>query len=203
MNRNYGFEHLSGFSQVDRSTIGPDGKWSNGLNDDGTFNLDSDSYPGPQPFSEIESQAVRGLVDNSFQTGNEVDRIRCSLSWHSYGGMVLHPMGHLIAQPGLSTLDRQCFTKLSNSFANESGYINMRDTFPTVYYPSYGDSDDWLFKERRVHALTVEAFGHPEGNPSYPNGDFNPDTKARFDQAVDLNIDGAKAIMRVCPCTPD
>jgi len=204
LNRNYGFEHLSGFTQTYRSSLSSDAQSSNGLNYDGSFNMDDNTYPGPQPFSEVESQAVRGLIADRFLTGHEVDGIRCSISWHSYGGMVLRPMGHLTATtPGLSPSDRQCFETLSDAFANASGYTNMRDTFPSKYYPTYGDSNDWLLKERRVSALTVEAYGPTEGNSSFPNGSFNPGTAALRDQVVDRSIVGAMAFMKVCPCTPD
>jgi hypothetical protein len=202
LNRNYGFEHLSSFSQAYRSSLGSFPQSANGLNSDGSFNLDSDQYPGPKPFSEVETQAVRGLVDNSFRTGHEVDGIRCSISWHSFGGMVLHPMGHATTS-GLSTADRQCFKKLSDAFAKASGYTNMKDTFPTTHYPVYGELDDWLFKNRNVDAITVEAYGIPEGNASYPYGDFNPSTAAVRDQVVKLNIDGTMAFIDACPCTVD
>jgi hypothetical protein len=204
LNRNYGFEHLSSFSQATRSSLGSDAQSTNGLNYDGSFYLDSDTYPGPQPFSEIETQAVRGLVDNRFRTGNEVDGIRCSLSWHSFGGMVIHPMGHNpLTSPGLSPSNRQCFKMLSEAFAKASGYTNMEDKFPTTYYPVYGELDDWLLKDRNIYGLTVEAYGPSDGNASPPYGSFNPGTAAMRDHVVDINIKGVMAFMDACPCKVD
>jgi hypothetical protein len=204
INRNYDFEHLSQFTVAVRKKLSSDAKNSNGLQDDGTFYIDCNTYPGNKSFSETETQAVAGLVDDQFITGHEVDGIKCTVTWHSYGGYVMHPMGHIPkTTKGLSPSERLCFETLATTFANASGYQNLLDSFPRKHYPTYGEATDWLLKKRKVYGLTIESYGPQEGNGTAPHGFFNPGSKAVLDQLVKRNVDGALAFMSACPCTQD
>jgi Zinc carboxypeptidase/Bacterial TSP3 repeat len=196
LNRNYGFEHISTLNAAARAALSKDAKLSNGLDEGGNFNLDNETYGGTAAFTEVETQAVRGLAKNRFRNGSQVDGLKCSLSWHSWVGEVAHPYGHDM-QPDLTAAERQAFKKVSDAFAQPTGYKNIYDTWKTKHYPTYGDSDDWLFKDANgVLALTVEAFSLAEHGPGDPG--FFPATAARRDAVSQNNVKGALAFIGAC-----
>jgi hypothetical protein len=205
LNRNYGFEHLRTLTTDQRAGLSKRAKDANGLRADGNFNLDDDGYAGPMPFSEVETQAVKGLAENLFATGSEVSGLGCSLSWHSYLGLVLHPLGHTPFPPntGLSAADRDRFNNMAQAVAAATNYRNLRDTFQfqrrSFGYPVFGSSDDWLFKERRVFALTVEAYSQGAGGERMGTGPaYFPETEAKRDAVVQNNVKGALALVNAC-----
>ena len=68
-------------------------RFGNGIADNGDLDVESFQYPGNAAFTEVESQAVRGLAHNQFLTRkvrDEVDGLVCSLSWHTFS-LVGHP----------------------------------------------------------------------------------------------------------------
>ena len=196
LNRNYGFEHVTSLTQAERAAMLH--KESNGLYPNGSLNAYSDQYPFFAPFSEVETRAVRGLVDNQFLSGYEVTHIMCSLSWHSYGGEVIHPMGHATAN-GLNEADRPKFDTITDAFANATGYQNTKDTWPMTHYDVYGDSDDWLYKERNIFAITVESYSDSERQFGGPT--FYPTTSIKKNIVVNNNVQGAMAFLNAC-CEP-
>ena len=214
LNRNYAFAHPSTFTQAQRMSL-PDIGMS-GV-DAGTGNLqpDSDMYPGPQPFSEVETQAVRGLAHSQFLTKlrEEVDGLVCALSWHSYGGVVGHPMGHVAVPPstGLDAPDTNPFDTLTKAMATAASYTDVQDDYATTgtvdgcsvpHYMVYGDSNDWFYKDGDTFAALIEEFSSPErgGCPFGPiQNDFNPQTAALRDTVADTNVKAALAMLKTCP----
>ncbi len=204
LNRNYGHEHISDLELKDRAVLEPiRAKTRNGLFLDGNFRPNSETYPFTAPFSEVETQAVRGLANNQFRTGNEVGGLKCSLSWHTFTklGEVLHPLSHKpINGPGLTDAERRDLGSLTAVVARTTGYSDETDKFPVKHYPVYGDSEDWLFRKRKVLALTVEAFSEAEhganANQSKPR--FFPDTAGVRNKVVDNNVRGGVAFADAC-----
>ena len=214
LNRNYDSAHPSTFPPAQRKTL-PDIGLS-GV-DTGTGNLlpDADTYPGPSPFSEVETQAVRGLAHSQFLTRlrEEVDGLACMLSWHSYGGVVGHPMGHAAVAPatGLDASDIGPFDALTQAMAQAASYTDVQDDYATTgvvdgcsspHYMVYGDSNDWFYKDGDTFATLIEEYSSPErGN--CPTGsiqnDFYPLTAALRDAVADTNIRAALAMLKICP----
>jgi len=210
LNRNYGFEHATSLTAAQRAALDPNARDSNGIANNGDLDVDSPQYPGTGPFTEVETQAVRGLAHNQFltETRDEVDGLICSLSWHTYGGVVGHPMSHKPTPPntGLTGADKTTLGGLADGVAVAigSGYKNIRDTFPDLKvsngdtingYPVYGDSDDWLYKDGHTFSLLVEGYSPAEGLIGF---NFYPTTAAGRDAVAAHNFQGALALIRTC-----
>ncbi|MGY4515039.1 M14 family zinc carboxypeptidase [Lysobacter sp. HA18] len=213
LNRNYAFGHPSTFTQAQRMSL-PDMGMS-GVDAAGNLVPDNDTYPGPSPFSEVETQAVRGLAHSQFLTRNkrEVDGLACMLSWHSYGGVVGHPMGHVAVPPAtnLNPPDVAPFDKLTKAMATAASYTDVQDDYATVgvvdgcatpHYMVYGDSNDWFYKDGHTFGTLIEEFSSPERG-SCPVGpiqnDFNPQTAALRDAVADTGVKAAIAMLKTCP----
>ena len=210
LNRNYGFAHATTLTQAQRAALDPRTRNSNGIRNNGDFDIDNPQFPGTAPFTEVETQAVRGLAHSQFLTRErkEVDGLICSLSWHSYGGVVGHPMGHKPVPPAtdLTAADRATLGGLTDGVAAAVafGYKNIKDGFKDLSfangdtingYSVFGDSDDWLFKDKHTYALLIEAFSVPEG---LVGTTFNPDTAAGRDALTLHNFQGAVHLIKNC-----
>jgi hypothetical protein len=201
-NRNYGFEHVRSFSQSEWSNLtDPE---VNGFRDSVGSGISpvSDTYAGEAAFTDVESQAVRGLANNEFGPGNsEIHGVSCSLSWHTRGGLIIHPMNHPTSN-GLSSADVPEFARLSGVVAQETGYRDTRDSWwlEASGYAVYGTSDDWLYKEKGVLAITVEAYSAEERNNEGP--EYFPVRGPKRSQVIRNNVRGAQRFMCNCggPC---
>ncbi len=186
-NRNYGFEHATALTPAQRAALSKDAQDTNGMTLTGDFNLDSPQYPGPSPFSEVETRAVRGLAHSQFLGENprQIDGLTCSLSWHTYSGTVTHPMSHKPAvspNTGLNPADRPVLDSFTGALAAVTGYRDLRDGFeaqreargdPIDGYPVFGDSDDWLYKDGGTRAILIEAFSSAEGSTENLFSDYS------------------------------
>jgi hypothetical protein len=211
LNRNYGFAHATTLTVPQRVALDQRTRESNGIRPDGSFDIDSPQYPGIAAFTEVETQAVRGLAHNQFLTRerDEVDGLICSLSWHTFGGVVGHPMAHTPPIPpatGLNSADRATLGGLTDGVAAAVGfgYTNIKDGFPNLSkangdtingYSVFGDSDDWFFKDKHTYSLLIEAFSVPEG---LVNDNFYPLDAAGRDAVTLHNFQGALHLIRNC-----
>ncbi len=189
--RNYGFEHVR--NVPNEEIHDPE---VNGMNSQGIFDPQSDTYAGLHPFSDVEALAVAGLASNSFFSGDEIDGIRCSLSWHTGGnGRVVHPMNHYTTD-GLDGSDIDKLNCLEETFANAAGYQSLGTSYWDGYYHAYGTSDDWLYKHNGILAVTAEAYSNPEGANAGPI--FFPEGRLIQMQVVNNNLNGAIDFMATC-----
>lgn len=201
LNRNYAFEHIRSRSAAQRQALSLRAKNANGLNATGAFDPDNPNltYAGLTAFSEFETRAVRAWAGGMFPDGNRVTGRKCSMSWHTYGGEVLHPMGHTTTD-GIRPEDRPHFLNVSTDIAAATGYRNVMDGFQNQPggYPTYGDSEDWLYKEHGVLSFTIEAFGAMDSGA----GDtlFYPVNAGRLTALVDRNVRGALAMAQSADC---
>jgi hypothetical protein len=105
----------------------------------------SETYRGPAPFSEPETQAVRDLA--------LAHKFIVSLSYHSYGQWYLYPWGYTQQR----TPDHQTFAEIGDSLA---AYNNYTPQMGWQLYLTNGDSDDWLYGEQtqkwKIYAFTPE-----------------------------------------------
>ncbi len=76
----------------------------------------SETYRGPAPFSAPETDAVRRFVEAR-------PNLRTSISYHSYGGQVLHPYGHTFTDvpPDMTQLDHDTFVAMGGQMAATTG----------------------------------------------------------------------------------
>ncbi|MDZ7393684.1 MAG: M14 family zinc carboxypeptidase [candidate division KSB1 bacterium] len=119
-----------------------------GYDNQGSSPIPSDqTYRGPAAFSEPEVQAIRDLCLQH--------RFKISLSYHSYGQLLLYPWGYR----AMNTPDHAVFKALADSCVAYNGYSPGNAASGTIYITN-GDSDDWLYGEQtqknKIFAFTPE-----------------------------------------------
>ena len=121
MNRNYGY------------------KWGN-VGASNSFS--SDTYHGPNAWSEPETQAIKMLAEREHFQG--------SASFHSYSELILYPFGYGYNIP---CEDTPTLAKLAGEMAKFNQYTPQNSA---DLYPAMGDSDDWLYGDHKTLAFTFE-----------------------------------------------
>jgi len=132
LNRNYGY--MWGFD-----------------NEGSSDNPNDETYRGPSPFSEPETQAMKWFVEShSFVT---------SISWHSGMEAILYPWVYTKKD----TPDNDLYRAMGSYMSAVSGYPygNPRDG---EVYVANGELDDWLYGVHNVLGLTVEVYGGTSDN---------------------------------------
>jgi len=196
-NRNYGFEHLRSFPETEWPNL-VDGNQSGMDYLELNIDVQSSTYGGETAFSDVETRAVRGLANNEFGPGNsEVHGLSCSLSRHTKGGLIIHPMNHPTAS-GLSSSDIPLFALLTDVIAQQTGYQNTLDSFwiSESGYAAWGTSDDWLYKEKGILAVTVEAYSADEWNNEGP--EYFPVPGPKRSEVIRKNVRAAQRF--ACRC---
>ncbi len=122
LNRNYGY-----FWGNDNSGSSP--------------NPNSETYRGPEPFSEPETRTMRDFVlDHEFVF---------SYNYHTFSNLLIYPWAYnnQLAEPSLAI-----FGKL---FTRENHY-KTGTSIETVGYNVNGNSDDWMYAEGGAKSFTPE-----------------------------------------------
>ncbi|MFN0175253.1 MAG: M14 family zinc carboxypeptidase [Saprospiraceae bacterium] len=101
----------------------------------------SDTYRGPDPFSEPETQMAKEFI--------EAHNFEIVLNCHTSGNKLVHPWGYENSVP---TPD---FTTLSEWFTGENNYLHG-SCWQTLGYLANGTSDDWMYGEKGKFAFTPE-----------------------------------------------
>ncbi len=172
LNRNYG--HLWGGA---------------GANDDPS----GETYRGPSPFSENETQAIRDLaLQHDFVF---------SLSYHSYGQIILYPWGNTYNPSDDDELFSAIGWGMSDRMTNKAGspreqYIPMRGS---QLYLTSGDDVDWMYGDLGVLPFVVETYpSFSDSSPAVTNpyNGFHP----REDKIVPVcedNLGGALFLLEI------
>jgi hypothetical protein len=117
-------------------------------------NLAAQTYPGPGPFSEPESQNIRDLVAR-----NQVTTL---ITNHTTAGLVLRA-------PGLAVLgdpvDEPIYKALGDAMAKENGYFSQKSF---ELYDTTGTTEDWTYGATGGLGFTFEIYC---GAPNYGTGD--------------------------------
>jgi carboxypeptidase T len=101
----------------------------------------SEVYRGPRPFSTEETQAVKQFVDDH--------HIKISISYHSFGELVLYPWGYTAKPPK----DKSLFVSIGENISRFNHYLVTQSI---RLYPTLGDSCDWMYGTHGVFAFTIE-----------------------------------------------
>ncbi len=114
----------------------------------------NDTYRGPSPASEPETQAVRFLC-NSHQ-------FQIAMNYHTFGNLLIHPWGYS-DQP---TSEDATFKGFGKMMTEENNFLVGTGT-ETVGYTVNGDSDDWMYGETdskpKIFSMTPEVGGNNVG----------------------------------------
>ena len=117
-------------------------KWGTGGS---SKNPSSDTYMGPTPFSEPETQAVRAWVENT-------PNATMLLSFHTFSELILYPWGHTNS-PVANARDRSVFVKMGKEMAKWNRYTPQQSS---QLYIASGDTVDWAYGEHQMFAFTFE-----------------------------------------------
>jgi carboxypeptidase T len=130
LNRNY-----AGSSDGDQ-----DGPWGSIGPASVSHNSDTEVYCGPWPFSEVETQAIQGLVD--------AHDVTILITYHTHGELVLWPWGY---DTGAHTDDNALLTSIGQGIASQIAkqYGGTYDPMQSAnLYPTTGDTADWAYGYR-------------------------------------------------------
>ncbi|MEX2596606.1 MAG: M14 family metallopeptidase, partial [Salibacteraceae bacterium] len=128
LNRNYGYE------------------W--GIDNQGSSpSTSAQTYRGPAPFSEPETQAVKWFC--------EQHDFGLALNYHSFGNYLIYPWG-----TGTElTPDSNVFIAMAEALTAQNNYL-FGTGVQTVGYSVNGDSDDWMYGEQttksKMFSMTPE-----------------------------------------------
>ena len=154
LNRNYGY--MWGYDDI-------------GSSPDPANNL----YRGPAPFSEPETQTIRDFFASR--------EIICSISYHSYGELILYPWGYTydLAE------DHDLLAALADSMNSGLGYAPSPGS---GLYLTNGDTDDWVYGDTALkpkgYSFCVELNSYEEGGFAPPDHLIAP----TCEKLLDLNL---------------
>ncbi|MDD5091421.1 MAG: M14 family metallopeptidase [Candidatus Wallbacteria bacterium] len=102
----------------------------------------SDTYKGPQIFSEPENCAIRDFARR--------EKFSVSISYHSHGNQILYPWSYT---GSIQAPDFELLKDLAEGMAALNGFEAIQSS---DLYPAGGESDDWLYTDIKCLAFTFE-----------------------------------------------
>lgn len=133
LNRNYGY--MWGYDDIGSSP-----------------NTWSETYRGPAPFSEPETQAIRDFILQK--------HFPVVLNYHSYSNLLLYPWGYI---PD-TTPDQRIFSQFAQKLVLDNAYSSGPASL--MLYSVNGNSDDWMYADPskpKIFAYTPEVGGQDDG----------------------------------------
>ena len=172
LNRNYGGS----------SNGNPWGSWGSVFQGAATHDPSQEVYCGPSPFSELEIQAIRDVYLNN--------DICASISWHTYGQLVMWPWGYTPTSAPDNTYLTEVGQQIASRITQQDGSGTYTPQQSCVLYPTTGDTLDWSYG----YAL------YGQGRPTFPFTieacqDFHP-SAGYLDQICQENFDGALYLLQ-------
>ncbi|XP_044004142.1 carboxypeptidase B-like isoform X2 [Aphidius gifuensis] len=118
-----------------------------------------DTYAGPKPFSEPETQALRDFLLANKQA------IKVYLTLHSYGNWLLHPWGWTDKLPENEPILRKVGLDAAEALSSKYGTRYTVGSSTVLLYAAAGGSDDWAMAVAGIElSYTIEL----------PGGRFDP-----------------------------
>lgn len=129
-------------------------------------NPNSDTYKGPQSFSEPETQAVKNYIESH-------ENITILLTFHTFSELILYPWG--FKYDGIDTIrDHHVHQKMAETMA---GWNNYRAQQTSELYQASGDTTDWAYGVHKIISFTFELDPPNNGwgmGGFYPGADIIP-----------------------------
>lgn len=116
------------------------------LDNDNDGEIDEDPDGG---FSEPETVVMHNLIKALDGSNDDKTDVISSMSYHTYGGMILHPWGYTVDPSPHDGL----FSYIAQELSSFNGYDAM---VGTELYPVSGELDDWLYGKHDVIPFTIE-----------------------------------------------
>lgn len=144
LNRNYGYHY--------------------GQNQEGADQC-SESYRGPNAFSEPETQAIKKLVE-------KYPTIVSAMNFHTYGNMWIRPFNFLDRGESIPKNIKKKFLTFYDNFGKDVQIVSpgalYGNAIEMVDYKTDGEATDWMFGEKEIIAFSPEL------------GSKNPDAQTFF-----------------------
>ena len=124
---------------------------------------DDDTYRGPAPFSEPETQNVKALVSSR--------QVTTLITNHTYSDLVLRPPGIRSEGP---PPDEEIYKELGDAMAAENGYASQKGY---ELYDTTGTTEDWTYYATGGLGFTFEigkAADGPTGFETFVGSGFHP-----------------------------
>lgn len=143
----------------------------------------SETFRGAGPFSSPETDAIRQFVESK-------RNIRTSISYHSYGDLILYPYGYTFTDlpADMTPVDHNAFTAMAGQMAATTGYTPQQ---ASDLYITDGDYVDWMYGARHIYAFTFELSG--SGFGFYPPASL-------IDEEIAKNRAAALYITQIANC---
>jgi hypothetical protein len=150
----------------------------------------SPTYRGPEPFSELETKAIRDFV-------SQHDFV-FAISYHAYGQLLLYPWGYTYNDPADEDLFLAVGENMAELITNKAGssYPGYTPQQGSDLYLTSGTDDDWLYGQMGIYPYTIELY--PLGNESdaavsSPYDRFHP----RADKVIPVCEDNIEAALYI------
>jgi zinc carboxypeptidase/immune inhibitor InhA-like protein len=141
----------------------------------------SDTYRGPSPASEPETQAMISLLDRG--------HFEFQINWHSFGQWLLYAEGW---QTGTPTADDPIYYALSGNRDNPAIPDFEPGLSSDVLYVTNGETTDFAHVQRGTLAWTPElGEGDDDGGFVFPDDEVQ--VQAEFERALPYALDVAKS----------
>lgn len=123
-------------------------------------NPSSETYHGPNAFSEPETQALKNFI-------TQRTNINFILTYHSFSELVLYPWGG--SNDKIPSNDFKNIKFISDKIGGMTGYTSMQ---ASALYIATGDLCDWTYKETSKFCITIELSPTQSAgnNGFYPSG---------------------------------
>lgn len=125
-----------------------------GFDDLGSSNdPSSETYRGTEAFSEMETRAMKSLIEKL--------NFSLALNYHTFGSYLIHPWSH-IDEP---CPDDHTFKNIGRTYAQQNNFA-IGTAQETVGYKTNGGSDDWTYAHdgaQKVFSMTPELGLQSEG----------------------------------------
>jgi carboxypeptidase T len=137
----------------------------------------SETYRGPYAFSAPETQRIRDFILSRVVGG--VQQIKTSITFHSYGQLVLWPYGYTYTDvpADMTPDDHSVFVAMGQAMAATNGYTAQQ---ASDLYITDGTTDDWAYGTQKIFMFTFEM----GGTNFYPPGSAIPALTSVNDAAV-------------------
>lgn len=137
-----------------------------------------DTYGGPKPFSEPESQAVKAFIEAR-------SNIKVMVSYHTYSELILYPWSYTETRLD-DARALKAYQEMARQMASWTGYDAKQSA---ELYPSSGDTCDWAWEHRKIFCFTFELTPKSwSGGGFYPGpGAIEPTTQKNIPPVLYLS----------------
>ena len=108
----------------------------------------SQTYRGPYPFSEPETQAIKNLFEQK--------NFKVVVSYHSYSQIILYPWGYTKEPSPLNDLLEELSSKMSELIYQVNGNLYEFGQGGSFLYLTNGEATDWFLGTYNIPAFTIE-----------------------------------------------